>query len=257
MSKLRLKTQPNPDEAEGSPKEPAPAPRQVYETLQEQTYQKLRNSIREGRFVSGQALTVRGLAAMLGVSPMPIREAVRRLAQENTLEVLPNRTMRVPLLSSRRFDELAEVRAELEGYAASRAAERMTEPQFAEIKSANEAMSRAIDLRDLAAVNLANERFHFSIYRAAESETLLSVIDGLWQQSGPYLASLIHKLVKGPQSPSHFALVHHYAILAALGKRDVEVAREAMNADIIESARWYRSHAPLQPSPAAENRTAS
>ncbi len=74
-----------------------PVSRLLHETLQERAYQELRKAIREGRFTSGEMLTTRGLAAMLGVSPMPVREAVRRLAQEKTLEILPNRTTRVPL----------------------------------------------------------------------------------------------------------------------------------------------------------------
>src|SRR5580698_7385700 len=126
-----------------------PVPRLFHETLQERTYQELRKAIREGRFTSGEMLTTRGLAAMLGVSPMPVREAVRRLAQEKTLEILPNRTTRVPLLSAQRFEELADARAELEGHAAARAAERMTAPEFAAIKNANEEMSQAIDRGDL------------------------------------------------------------------------------------------------------------
>ena len=236
----------------------SPVARLVHETLQEQTYQELRKAIREGRFLSGQALTVRGLASMLGVSPMPVREAVRRLAQEKTLDVLPNRTMRVPLLSPRRFDELAEVRAELEGYAAGRAAERITPTEFAEIQSANENMSRAVDQGDISAINLMNERFHFSVYRAAGSETLLSVIEGLWQQSGPYLASLIQRLVRGSSGmPTSFALVHHYELLAALGRRDANAARDMMKADILESARWYRSSLDANFPSISRDRTAS
>jgi DNA-binding GntR family transcriptional regulator len=217
-----------------------PVPRLFHATLQEQAYQELRKAIREGRFASGELLTTRGLAAMLGTSQMPVREAMRRLAQEKTLEILPNRTMRVPLLSAQRFDELADIRAELEGHAAARAAERMTAAEFGEIKSANEEMSRAIDRGDGAAANVMNERLHFAVYRAAKSEVLLSVIDALWQQSGPYLASLIRRLLRDSESPSNMALLHHYELLAALGKGDPVAARQAMTADIVESARWYR-----------------
>lgn len=97
----------------------------------------------------------------------------------------------------------------------------------------------------MRAINLMNERFHFSIYRAAGSETLLSVIEGLWQQSGPYLASLIQRLVRGSSDmPTSFAIVHHYELLAALGRRDAKAAREMMKADIINSARWYHSSLP-------------
>jgi DNA-binding GntR family transcriptional regulator len=218
----------------------APAQRPPHETLHERVYQELRKAIREGRFAAGELLTTRGLAAMFGTSPMPVREAVRRLVQENSLESLPNRTMRTPLLSKTRFEELADVRAEVEGYAAARAAQRMNAAAFAEIKSANEAMSRAIDRGDFVAVNVMNERFHFAIYRAAQSDVLMSVIDGLWQQSGPYLASLIRRLLNDSSAPNDFALLHHYELLAALGKGDAVAARRAMTNDIVESARWYQ-----------------
>ena len=217
-----------------------PVSRLFHATLQERAYQELRKAIREGRFASGEMLTTRGLAAMLGTSQMPVREAVRRLAQEKTLEILPNRTTRVPLLSAQRFDELADIRGELEGHAAARAAERVTTTEFAQIKSANEEMSRAIDRGDVAAVNVMNERLHFAVYRAAKSDVLLSVIDGLWQQSGPYLASLIRHLLKESEAPTNIALICHYELLAALGKGDPVAARKAMTADIVESARWYR-----------------
>ncbi len=235
-----------------------PVPRLFHATLQEQAYQELRKAIREGRFASGEMLTTRGLAAMLGTSPMPVREAMRRLAQEKTLEILPNRTTRVPLLSAQRFDELADIRAELEGHAAARAAERMTTTEFAQIKSANEEMSRAIDRGDSAAVNVMNERLHFAVYRAAKSEVLLSVIDALWQQSGPYLASLIRRLLRESESPSNLALLHHYELLAALGKGDPVATRQAMTTDIIEAARWYREcnlvdRESGRPRPEAEN----
>jgi DNA-binding GntR family transcriptional regulator len=231
-----------------------PVPRLFHETLQERAYLELRRAIREGRFTSGEMLTTRGLAAMLGVSPMPVREAVRRLAQEKTLEILPNRTTRVPLLSAQRFEELADVRAELEGHAAARAAERMTAPEFAEIKNANEEMSRAIDRGDIAGVNVMNERLHFAVYRAAKSEVLLSVIESLWQQSGPYLASLIRHLLDVSETPSNFALIHHYELLAALGKGDPAAARKAMTADILESARWYRESNLIDSLPSAPRR---
>jgi DNA-binding GntR family transcriptional regulator len=234
--------------------ESVPVPRLFHETLQERTYQELRKAIREGRFTSGEMLTTRGLAAMLGVSPMPVREAVRRLAQEKTLEILPNRTTRVPLLSAQRFEELADVRAELEGHAAARAAERMTAPEVAVITNANEEMSRAIDRGDFAAVNVMNERLHFAVYRAAKSEVLLSVIEGLWQQSGPYLASLIRHLLDVSETPSNFALLHHYELLAALGKGDAAAARKAMTADILESARWYRDSNLIERAPSRPRR---
>ena len=62
----------------------------------------------------GQRFTLRGLAAAIGTSAMPVREAVTRLAAEQALEVLPNRAIRVPLMTRERFLELRTIRLQLE-----------------------------------------------------------------------------------------------------------------------------------------------
>lgn len=209
-------------------------------SLQERVYQELRTALRSGRFRSGELLTIRGLADLLGTSAMPVREAVRRLAQDNSLEILPNRSMRVPLMSPHRFNELTELRATVEGRAAFLAASVMTDAAFTTIRSANDTMSAAIDARDVAAILAANQEFHFSIYRAAQSELMLSVIDTLWQQSGPYLAVLMQALSVTTDSLSTVGFGHHFDILAAFNSRNAAAAQAAMETDIRDAADWYR-----------------
>jgi DNA-binding GntR family transcriptional regulator len=206
-----------------------PVPRLQHETLQERVYQELRAAIRAGR-----------LASLLGTSQMPVREAMRRLIQERTLEMLPNRSTRVPVLSAGHFDELTDIRVVVEGHAAALAASRITSAEYSDLRAANEAMSHAIDRGDLFAVNAANERLHFGVYRAARSDVLVGIIDGLWQQGGPYLASLIRGM-STQQALPNLAIVHHFELLAALGKGDAEAARRAISDDIAGSAAWYRN----------------
>lgn len=211
-------------------------------SLQERVYEALRDAIRSGRFRSGETVTLRGLAEMLGTSQMPVREAVRRLIQERSIESLSNRTMRIPILSAKRFDELTDVRVTLEGRAAALAALRMTPSEFTQIKLATERMSRATDSGDLEVLLAANEAVHFGVYRAAGSELLFSMIETLWQQSGPYIATLSGTLVASPSNLIQDGLVHHFELLAALGSRNPEAAQKAMSADIEDAARWYRMH---------------
>lgn len=208
-------------------------------SLQERVYQEMRTALRSGRFASGEMLTIRGLAELLGTSAMPVREAVRRLVQDNSLEILPNRSMRVPLMSLRRFQELTEVRATLEGRAAFLAASEMTDATFASIRAANDLMSVAIDRRDVPGILNANQTFHFTIYQAAQSDLLLSTIDMLWQQSGPYLALLMQALKVTTDSLSTVGFGNHFAILAAFNSRNPEAAQAAMEGDIREAADWY------------------
>jgi DNA-binding GntR family transcriptional regulator len=68
-------------------------------TLGQRVYSGLRDFLMAGQLQPGQKLTLRELAAALNVSPMPVREAVRRLAAEGALEMLPNRRIRVPVVT--------------------------------------------------------------------------------------------------------------------------------------------------------------
>ena len=73
-------------------------------TVQERVYQELRNALYQGRFMPGEVLTIRALAAALGTSPMPVREAIQRLVTENALTQLPNRTFQVAALTLENYD---------------------------------------------------------------------------------------------------------------------------------------------------------
>jgi DNA-binding GntR family transcriptional regulator len=224
----------------------APVARLSRETLQDRVYEALRRAIRMGRFSSGDVLTIRSLATMLGTSAMPVRDAVRRLAQRNTLELLPNGSMRVPLLSAGHFDELTDVRATLEGRAAALAVERMGPEEHRLIIAAAMRNRVAAESADFSAVLAANEELHFSVYHAAHSPLLLSLIEQLWEQSGPYLSIVIR--AQTPLSLPAFALGHHDELLDALAARDAEAARLAVSRDITHAAQWYRNSI-LFPSP--------
>lgn len=208
--------------------------------LRERVYEELANALRAGRFAPATMVTIRGLAEMLGTSTMPVREAVSRLVTERALEMLPNRTLRVPTISPEMLDELIDTRATVEGRAAALAAQRMTPGEFSRIKAANEAYGHALDAGDIAAAVAANEQLHFAIYRAARAGLLLSIIETLWLQSGPYLASVMKKMHVAADSLHDRGVMHHFNILAALAKRDPEAASAAVQADILDAAEWYK-----------------
>ena len=82
--------------------------------LHDRVYRSLRDALITGRIVPGRAVTLRGLAQSLGVSPMPVREAIRRVSAEGGLVVGPNRRVWVPAMDADRFDELVAARSLLE-----------------------------------------------------------------------------------------------------------------------------------------------
>jgi DNA-binding GntR family transcriptional regulator len=209
--------------------------------LRERVYAQLGNAIRAGRFEPGEVLTIRGLAETLGTSTMPVREAVNRLITERALEMLPHGRMRIPQLTLERLKELTDVRATLEGRAAALACENMTPARFTAIRSANERFVSAIESMDRRAAVEANEALHFELYSAAGSALLLSLIEGLWLQSGPYLAAMMNAVSeKQPASVPERGVVHHFQLLAALSKGDADAARVALVEDIQDAAAWYR-----------------
>jgi DNA-binding GntR family transcriptional regulator len=159
------------------------------QTLGERAYAQLADLLISGRLAPGEKLSLRTAADVLGVSIMPVREAVSRLVADKALEVAPNRAVRVPLMSAAQFRDLTKVRIEIEGHAAAQAALHRDTSNLVAIASAEEAMraeseSTAPDLP--RAVEL-NKTFHFAVYDAAHSPILVEIIRALWLKAGPVI----------------------------------------------------------------------
>jgi len=106
------------------PSELAPIVRQ---TLNQSVYAELRRALINGSLHSGQVLGIVELARNLGTSTMPVREALARLVAEKALEAMPNRSVRVPLISIERLDDLLRARLLIEGMAVELAAANITD----------------------------------------------------------------------------------------------------------------------------------
>jgi len=204
--------------------------------LHERVYHELRDAIMTARLRPGEAITLRGLAEELGTSAMPIRDAVHRLVSVRALEVLSNRTVRVPVLLQERFAELTHVRRVLEAAAAEAATARMTTENIAALEASNRAMETALKRNDVRATFRENRAFHFALYHAAGNDLLVSMIGDLWLLAGPYL-SLSWDGTSGKQK-SAAAVVpnYHRALIKALRSKDGAAAAKAVSADIQETA---------------------
>ncbi len=91
-------------------------------TLSQRVYEDVRELLLAGQVRPGQKLTLKSLSEALGTSQMPVREAIRQLSAEGALEILPNRAVRVPLMTKDKFRELLKIRLALEGLAVEHAA---------------------------------------------------------------------------------------------------------------------------------------
>lgn len=204
-------------------------------TLADQVYRDLRELVLAGQVAPGEKFTLRGLAEAIGVSPMPVREAVGRLSAEGALEIMPNRAVRVPLMTRGRFLELRTIRAELEGLAAETATRHATDADIAEITHHHEIFTAesAKDDPDGAVAIRANKDFHFAIYRAARMPRLMQIVENLWLEVGPVLN--LDLRANGRRLQEVEAHKHHQRLVSALRRRDPADARAALRADI-ESA---------------------
>jgi DNA-binding GntR family transcriptional regulator len=204
--------------------------------LQDNVYEYLQDALMAGEFAPGERLTVRGIATAIGTSVMPVREAFRRLTSEGGLEPLSTGATRVPVFDLSKLQDLTEIRLKVEGLAAWRAAHRITPEELATLEHLNAEVLKAAAEDNPTAEARANERFHFCVYRAAQSTELLRIIEHLWLQIGPYLAWLLKqgrwpKSVRGARG-----FRHHKDILLALRRRDPDQAEAAIRADLMTGA---------------------
>ena len=207
-----------------------PVKRVTRVNLPDEIYAQIKDLILDGGIAPGQQVTIQGLAEDFGVSAMPVREALQRLTAERALTVVAGRSVGIPLLSAGRLQDLRRVRLEIESLAGRWCAERIAKPAFAALEAHVSEMDRAIARQDSHAFVLANREFHFAVYRAADSETLLSIIEGLWLQVSPYF-HLLH------ESGNYVAAnEQHKKLVLALKRRDGDSASEAISADINAAA---------------------
>jgi DNA-binding GntR family transcriptional regulator len=198
--------------------------------LHEEIYLTLRQALIVGDLVPGQAFSIRTLAERFGTSLIPVRDALRRLFAEHALAVLQNRTFCVPKMSRVRFQELLQVRLTLESMLARRAAEQMTQTTIRELESINAEMQDAVPANEVRRYLIANHRFHFTLYGAANSLAVYPIVESLWMQVGPFLNGVF------TQAGTRSARDNHTQVLKALRRGDALSAGEAIAKDLADAA---------------------
>ena len=221
----------------------------VHQTLSAKVYQDLRELIISGQLQPGERLTLAGMAAALGTSAMPVREAINKLAADDALEILPNKSVRVPVMTRSRFKELVVIRLAVEGLAVETAAARITAAQLERLAGLEQAFRREIALKkpDVNQIIQINQQFHFTAYAAAQMPALSSLIEGLWLRIGPVLNLDLRNSASRRRSdlPSVKA---HRALLKALRAGDGAAAKAALAMDINSAAEVILSETGLKES---------
>ncbi len=205
-------------------------------TQREWVYDRLKHALMSGAFEPGQKVTLGRIASELGVSMMPVREALRRLAAERALTMRPNRSVTVPRLSRAEVLSIRAIRQMLEGHATATAATLITEEEIDRLTELQAELAAARAHGDAKRVLAANELFHFLVYTAACIPVLVDVISTLWLHSAPTL-NLFFRSNKHPRDYDEKQNRNNLALVAALQRRDPEGARRAIEDEIVEGSR--------------------
>jgi DNA-binding GntR family transcriptional regulator len=212
------------------------------QTLAQHVYASIRERLISGALSPGEKLSLRSIGDWLGVSMMPVREAVSKLVSDRALEVLPNRAVRVPVLSLPAFRELTQIRLAIEGFAAERAAAMRSAKQLAAMQRHDAAYRRQCGRPNpnVGAAVRANQALHFAVYEAAGLPSLIPIIQGLWLRIGPVL-NLDLRARRDLLRPGG-AEQCHAQLVTAIEARDATAARAALEADISAAAAFIEAH---------------
>ena len=196
------------------------------ETLNDRVYRELRTIIMSGGFAPGSEMKLRALAQSLHVSLMPVRDAIGRLVVERALKMLPNHRVIVPETTIDEFLEIRRVRILLEGEAAALACQHVSPDVIASLKRIHEKI-KSLSGNKQRLFWALNQEFHFTVYEAAKSPLLLSMIESLWLQIGPVFNHIpINLTSEGARG--------HHRIIAALSAGDAKAARAALTEDLMK-----------------------
>lgn len=208
---------------------------EVPQTKAEYAANALRKMVQSGSLAPGTPVNVDEIARTLGISPTPVREAVRQLQAEGLLTHSPHRSVKVASLSPADLIDIYRIRAALEGLAAELAAEQMAKGELARLRRLHEKMVAAVESGNTGQLRGINDEFHLVINRGARSPRLERLISSLWR------AAPVDTFVAIPQR-GPLSVQDHRAILDALTCGSAAAAAAAMRAHIEGALALLLSH---------------
>lgn len=203
-------------------------PIQKRHTLHEGIVTTLRRAILDGDFKAGEKLGQEELAQALGVSRMPIREALRQLEKEGFLKIETHVGAIVQPFTIDDIEEIYELRAMLEGTAIEKAMKYITVEEKMELKELNNAMEQALKGQKSEEFITLNTKFHQILRHASNGRRINTIIDMLWNGLPPYSPNILPKQM-------HHSIQEHHELLDALENNDVNRVKAITNKHILRT----------------------
>ncbi len=213
--------------APSAPVKPRSAPIQR-QTIASMAVEALRERILRGDYPDGEPLRQDALAEELGVSRIPVREALRQLEAEGLVTFNPHRGAVVSSLSLAEIEELFELRADIECELLRRAIPRMNAEQLERATDVLDEFQDALEAGESARWGPLNWHFHAALYAPAERKVTMGVLQKLHQHSDRYFRMQV-LLAHGGEKANE----EHREIIGAVRKKDVKTAMQLMRAHIL------------------------
>jgi DNA-binding GntR family transcriptional regulator len=203
-------------------------------TLRRKVYEVLKEKMITAEILPGEKISLRSLAEKLGVSLSPVREALLQLESQKIVVIESNKSIYVNSLTPDEMEELLKIRIMLETLAAQKACDFRPDALLPELAEMLKNMHGAMD-EPIVYLRL-NQKFHFTIYRQANSPNLFDIISNLWMRIGPYI--FLHARMRKDTS---LAMNYHQAMYDAFVARDKAGIAKAIEGDFLTGAESMRT----------------
>jgi DNA-binding GntR family transcriptional regulator len=204
-------------------------------TLRLQVYERLREGILLGKYPRGSALTELRIAAELGVSRTPVREAFCQLELDGLVSFTPNKGVVVEGFDQNDLLDLYVVRSQMESLAAARAARQMTDDQINLLREAYQQEEIYVREDNMEAMQKSDAIFHNLIFNGSGSKILQNILSPI--NSYTRQARFISLSTKGRSAQ---VLSEHKNILEAIEKHDAVMAEQYMQTHIANAAASFK-----------------
>ena len=187
----------------------------AYLPLRDVVFNTLREAILRGDLVAGERLMELQLAAKLGVSRTPIREAIRMLEQEGLAITIPRKGAIVAGMTEKDMQDVLEIREALEELSVQVACDKITEEEIAKLQKNMKNFEHSLKSGDLKKMAQADVEFHDVIYQATDNPKLINMLNNLREQMYRYRVEYL----KNPQNHEQL-LREHEAIYKGIVEKD-------------------------------------
>ena len=199
------------------------------DTLPMQVLNKLMDWIMDGKLKMGEKLNTEELARQLGVSRMPIREALKSLEKMGLAESIPYVGVKLVSLEQEDVLQIYLMRQLLEPLAAGEACKKITEEQIHELEEIHKEYIPIVEADEIDAkkLYLQNRKFHFAIYSISEMDRVCAMIESLWDTLSFFKLIYGRDVIKNTNGATNM-IAEHQGYIDALKDRDAERLKKSL-----------------------------